>query len=223
MINAANLQKPFRTHKRVAGTMPFDSNIEFIGIPSTQEVIWFQYGNQHSFNTVPKIVLKQLQTKFFSDSPAVRDLAKIDATLERKIEIYTYFCFGDADFTPDVIDGILQPSENFRHSVDCISLKWKNKDLTIDGKVLNTNRGFENIGAFYNNTFQVKNGNVISWINQNGTKVNTVENEASGYDGNSILNKLENGNYQLTKDGIIILKEESLVQLPEFLKSFTKK
>ncbi|MDD7912962.1 helix-turn-helix transcriptional regulator [Polaribacter ponticola] len=138
MINAANLQKPFRTHKRVAGTMPFDSNIEFIGIPSTQEVIWFQYGNQHSFNTVPKIVLKQLQTKFFSDSPAVRDLAKIDATLERKIEIYTYFCFGDADFTPDVIDGILQPSENFRHSVDCISLKWKTKDITIGKTVLNS-------------------------------------------------------------------------------------
>ena len=83
---------------------------------------------------------------------------------------------------------------------------------SLDGKVLNTNRGFENIGAFYNNTFQVKNGNVISWINQNGTKVNTVENEASGYDGNSILNKLENGNYQLTKDGIII---------PEVLQSYT--
>ncbi|CAA0150843.1 helix-turn-helix transcriptional regulator [Tenacibaculum maritimum] len=138
MINNANLQKPLRTHKRVAGTMPYDANIEFIGIPSTKEVIWYQYGNQHSFSTLPESIYDQLAAKFHSDIPAMKDLGMLGVSYKRQIEMFTYFCYGDADFTPDVIDGVLQEAENFRHSSNCISLKWTTKNLTIDGTPLNT-------------------------------------------------------------------------------------
>lgn len=94
---------------------------------------------------------------------------------------------------------------------------------TIDGTVLKTDEGFEYIGSFYNNKFQVVNNGKISWINQNGTEVNAAKNEAGSYSGNSILNKLENGHYQIMRDGVIILGNETLEKLPVFLRNFSKK
>ncbi len=136
--NTANLEKMPRTHKRVAATMPTDTNIEFIGIPSTKEVIWFQYGNQHSFENLPIPIITKLASKYYSDTCAVAEITFMATDYKRQLEIYTYYIYGDADFTPDVIDGELQPAENFRDKKDCILLKWNSKDITIDGQPLNT-------------------------------------------------------------------------------------
>ncbi|MGB5818849.1 MAG: helix-turn-helix transcriptional regulator [Saonia sp.] len=140
MINTtANLRKKHlpRNHHRVAGTLPDDSDIEFIGIPSTMEVIWFQYGNQHSFSTLPNKYFELLSQRFHSDFRAVRDIGNMTFDYDRQIELYTYFVYGDADFSPDIVDGMLQPAENYRHDMDCISLKWLSKDITLNEKPLN--------------------------------------------------------------------------------------
>lgn len=141
MINTtANLQKkPFclRTHKRVAGTLPNDGNIEFIGIPSTKEVIWFQFGNQHSFSCLPAKYYKLLEARLLSDKQAMKDIVKMSYDAIRQVELYTYYVYGDADFTPDIINEVLQPAENYRHDLDCISLGWFTKELTINGEPLN--------------------------------------------------------------------------------------
>jgi len=134
-----NVQKKRRLHqKRVAGTLPNDSNIEFIGIPSTKEVIWFQYGNQHAFCHLPEKYFNLLSERFHSDYRAVLDISAMESDPERQVELYTYYVFGDADFTADIIDGVLQPSENYRHSQDCISLQWVSKEITLNGSVLNS-------------------------------------------------------------------------------------
>ena len=47
--------------------------------------------------------------------------------------LYTYYCYGDLDNTPDIKDGALQPAENYRHERDCISLQFDSKEITING------------------------------------------------------------------------------------------
>lgn len=135
----ANLQNThlLTNQKRVAGTLPHDCDIEFIGIPKTKEVIWFQFGNQHAFSQLPDDIFKKLAEKYHSDPVAVEDITGLTWDYDRQVEIYTYYVYGDADFTPDVINGVLQPSENYRHQLDCISLKWLTKNITINGEVLN--------------------------------------------------------------------------------------
>lgn len=138
--NVANLQKNIlltRTHKRVSGTLPNDSGIEFIGIPSTKEVIWFQYGNQHSFKTLPIQYIKQLTAMYVKDTKAVLDLSELQVPFLRQLELFTYYIYGDADFSPDIVDGKLQAAENYRHTTNCISLQWASKKLTINSIPLN--------------------------------------------------------------------------------------
>lgn len=135
----ANLRKSHLLHNqnRVAGTLPTDRNIEFIGIPATMEVIWFQYGNQHAFNTLPNEIFQLLADRYHTDEAAQADISEMTYDYDRQIELYTYFTFGDADFTADVIDGELQPAENYRHQLNCISLDWCTKDITLNGIALN--------------------------------------------------------------------------------------
>ncbi|MFK8059326.1 MAG: hypothetical protein AB8B78_04460, partial [Polaribacter sp.] len=92
---------------------------------------------------------------------------------------------------------------------------------SIDGKVLET-VNYQYIGAFYNSKFQaITNGEVV-WINQNGTKVAAPKDESGTYTGLSKVIKLENGVYQIDQNGVIILGEEKLEKLPEFLRNNSK-
>jgi len=93
--------------------------------------------------------------------------------------------------------------------------------LTIDGKVLSVNNDYQFIGAFYNDKFQtIKNGKVY-WIDQYGKEVSAAKNEFSDYKGASKVVKLENGVYQIMQDGIIILGDEKLEKLPDYIKKFS--
>jgi len=135
----ANVQKKRKlTQRRVAGTLPNDANIEFIGIPKTKEVIWFQFGNQHAFCNLPTRFYTLLESRYLSDYKAVLDISAMTTDPKRQVELYTYYVFGDADFTPDIIDGVLQPSENYRDTEQCISLQWVSKEITINGIPLNS-------------------------------------------------------------------------------------
>ena len=89
---------------------------------------------------------------------------------------------------------------------------------SVDGKMLRTSTRYEFIGSFYNNKFQAIKDNEVVWINQNGTKVGAPDNEAGVYTGNTKVVKLANGSYQLNKDGLIILGNEKLEKMAEFLR-----
>lgn len=93
---------------------------------------------------------------------------------------------------------------------------------SIDGKVLNINTDYQFIGNFYNGNFQAINSNKTYWINQNGTKVAEPKNENGTYSGITVITKLENGAYQFTRDGIIILGNEQLEKMVDYLRKFQK-
>jgi DNA-binding CsgD family transcriptional regulator len=120
-----------------AGVLPTDQNIEFVGVSGSKTVLWMQHGHTKTWKALPKPIYKKLKALFFTDHEAVKFLSnnyKAEAhNLNRLVELYTYYMYGDLDHTPDVIDGTLQPSENFRESKNCPSLQFSNKFINING------------------------------------------------------------------------------------------
>lgn len=126
----------FNFTPQIAGVMPNDNNIEFVGVRKTKQVLWIQNGSTRYFNDLPIKVFTLLKTAFFNDSKAVNFLKSITANLKRQVELYTYYMYGELDSTPDVKDGVLAPSENFRDSKNCPSLLWNSKNINIGNHVL---------------------------------------------------------------------------------------
>jgi hypothetical protein len=93
---------------------------------------------------------------------------------------------------------------------------------SIDGNVLKTTSNYQYIGAFYNNKFQALKDNKTVWINQNGTKVNAPKDESGVYTAGVKVVKLANGTYQLKKDGFIVLGDEKLEKMADFLRNNKK-
>ena len=91
---------------------------------------------------------------------------------------------------------------------------------SIDGTRLFTANGTQYIGAFYNNKSQtIKKGKTI-WINQNGTKVSKAKDEFAGYTGDSEVVRLSKGNYQIMRNGVVIIGDEELEKMGEFLRKY---
>ncbi|EKF56207.1 LuxR family transcriptional regulator protein [Galbibacter marinus] len=120
----------------MAGVSPKDSNIEFIGVKSTKTVLWLQNGKTKYFKDLPPHLFELLQNSFLKDPQAMNDLQNVE-TMERKVELYTYYMYGDLDSIPDISKGRLSPSENFRDNKNCISQHWASKEITIDGVRMN--------------------------------------------------------------------------------------
>jgi hypothetical protein len=93
---------------------------------------------------------------------------------------------------------------------------------SIDGDFLKTNSDYQFIGMFYKGKFEaIKRGKTF-WINRNGIQVHKAKDEAETHLGKSKIRKLENGGYQIVRDGMIILGKEKLEKMPVFLKKFSK-
>jgi hypothetical protein len=90
---------------------------------------------------------------------------------------------------------------------------------SIDGKILDAASDYQYLGSFHNNKSQAVKDRETVWVNQNGTKVSAVKDEAGEYSGNSTLTRLKSGAYQITQDGVIILGEERLEKLAVFLRN----
>ena len=89
---------------------------------------------------------------------------------------------------------------------------------SIDGKRIYTANGMEYIGAFYNDKSQaIKKGKTM-WINQNGTKVSKAKDEYAGYEGDSKVVRLNEGQYQIMKNGVIVIGDEELERMGDFLR-----
>lgn len=122
----------------VAGVLPFDANIEFVGIADTKEVLWLRNGNNHYFKDLPEHIYQKLEEKFLSDEPAVRYLSGLYDDIRRQVEVYTFYLYGDLDTIPDYNNatGELGESENFFLDVECPSLDFTNKHITVNGNEL---------------------------------------------------------------------------------------
>ncbi|WP_146104909.1 hypothetical protein [Polaribacter gangjinensis] len=89
---------------------------------------------------------------------------------------------------------------------------------SIDGRFLKKDSHFDFVGFFYNNSAQAVKGSQVFWINQNGTVLNETIDEDVDYQGKTKLTKLSNKNYQLLRDELIILGDEKLEKMEDFIK-----
>lgn len=136
MINNSEITTKFN-HAQVAGLHSTDTNSEFVGVPETLEVIWLYQGRNYPWASIPKWVYRLCQKKYLSDPIATEQLGSLPISQDRQIELFIYHSYGSIDTKADIIDGELQPSENYRHSKNCPSLEWATKNMTIEGVILN--------------------------------------------------------------------------------------
>ncbi len=137
MINNFNKSTNYlQLDQIVAGVMPNDSNIEFIGVKKTKQVLWLQNGSNHYFSDLPIQYLQLIKEEYLKWPNAVAFLSKITNSFPRQLELFTYYMFGALDTRPDIANGKLSLSENFRDTKNCPSLLWNCKNITIDGYVL---------------------------------------------------------------------------------------
>lgn len=88
----------------------------------------------------------------------------------------------------------------------------------IDGRFLQKNTYYDYVGFFYNNSAQAVRGSETFWINQNGTKLSETTSEVDSYTGKSEIRKKVAGSYQIFRDGLIILQDEKIENLEDFLR-----
>ena len=119
---------------QVAGLLSGDYNIEFIGIKETKKVLFLRNGKTYQWEELPKSIFDKCKKKYKEDEVAQEQLSKYEPN--RQVELYIYHLYGDLDYSPDVLNGELTESENFRHSQHCESLQWKSKWITIGSTVL---------------------------------------------------------------------------------------
>jgi hypothetical protein len=89
---------------------------------------------------------------------------------------------------------------------------------SIDGKRIYTANGLEYIGAFYNDKSQAYKKGKTMWINQNGTKVSKAKDEYADYEGDSKVVRLNEGQYQIMKNGVIVIGDAELERMGDFLR-----
>lgn len=94
---------------------------------------------------------------------------------------------------------------------------------SIDGGFLKKDSQYDFIGFFYNNSAQAVKGTEIFWISQNGSKIKEAVNEDENYQGTTKLSKLPNNSYQFLRDGMIVLGDEKLEKMNDFLRNSLEK
>lgn len=130
MINTGKTTN-FNELPQIAGVFPGDNNIEFVGVRKTKQVFWLQNGSARYFSDLPIHYYNLLKEAYLADEKAVEFLQRVSPRLNVQVELYTYYMYGDLDHTPDISNGKLAPSENFRDTQNCPSLHWKSKNLNI--------------------------------------------------------------------------------------------
>ncbi len=88
--------------------------------------------------------------------------------------------------------------------------------LSISGSVLPPS-SHNHIGVFYDGSYQYYSNGDVSWMDQSGASVNASENAFGTYNGPTNVMKTEDGTFRFMRDGKIILGDEELVPLNQFL------
>lgn len=135
MINTSKNTGNFPT-AQIAGIMPNDPNIEFMAVRMSMQVLWLQNGRANYFSDLPMQYFLLLKAAYLRDHNAQQFLNDVTDEPTRRIELYTYYMYGELNGTPDIIDGQLAASENFRHSINCPSLLWETKTMRIGDHTL---------------------------------------------------------------------------------------
>jgi hypothetical protein len=135
MINTSEITQNKIT-RQVAGLLPSDFNIEFIGNRDSKKVLFLHAGQTHYFSDLPLKYFNLVKNRYLKDHQAFAFISQIHEDLKDQIEMYTYYLWGDLDSIPDINNGVLSDCENFRDQRNCPSLLWNSKTITIDNYIL---------------------------------------------------------------------------------------
>ena len=111
-------------------------DLEFYGNRENKTVIVLQAGQAKPFKDLEPKYYALIKEALENDLGAQEYFRGKNYPEERKVELYTYFMWGDLDHTPDISGGALQPSENFRDNSECPSMNFDGKHFQIDGQDL---------------------------------------------------------------------------------------
>ena len=139
-----------RPPTQVAGLLPEDSNIEFYAVTENKRVVWLQNGRTLDWHYLPEWIFKLCKNQYKKDIKAVEDLSQITTNLNRQVELYVYYLYGDLDCTADILNGQLTASENFRETKNDASLSWNYKHITM-GEAILTQRDIQIIDMILEN------------------------------------------------------------------------
>ena len=122
----------------IAGLLPEDNSVEFFCVGNLK-THWIQNGQSHTWRELPIPLYAVCMNHYNKNEKARAVLGGIEedgkpVSRDRQLEIYMSLGWGTPDGKPDMINGVLQEMENFRHSRDCMSLRFK--QLKIEGKPL---------------------------------------------------------------------------------------
>lgn len=93
---------------------------------------------------------------------------------------------------------------------------------SIDGRFSRTKSDFDFIGAFHNDNAQAIKDGQNYWIDQKGGLIE-AENQTDSYNGKSKIVKLNTGAYQFKRDDLIILGNEKLEKMTDFIEKYSQK
>ena len=127
------------------GILPGQMGIELFADRATKTMHFLRDGQRFPFSALPADIKASLIDKMFSDKAAMKDLHALpwDVALEK----YCFCVYGAADSTPDIDEnGEPLESDNFVCGNNCTCLKWKTKNITVNGHHL-TPRRIEVINA----------------------------------------------------------------------------
>lgn len=122
-------------HQIPAGLMIGDKSTELFGCRETKRVFALSDGKTIKFEELNPKKRALIFEKLLSDEVAIQDLK--DLPQAEAIEHFAFCVYGAADHEPDFdCDGNLKKADNFICSNSCICLKWKSKNITIEGNKL---------------------------------------------------------------------------------------
>jgi DNA-binding CsgD family transcriptional regulator len=122
-------------HQLPAGLLIDDKRTELFGCRETKKVYALSEGKTIPFNELNRFKRAMLFEKLLSDEKAFEDLKNLSQ--EEAIESFAFCVYGAADHEPDFDEeGNLQSADNFICSDNCKCLKWKSKQIKVDGQKL---------------------------------------------------------------------------------------
>ena len=129
---------PLKSFKQDFTTCENDSSstVEFFAIRKNMTVMFFQNGVCKRWEDLHPQLFTIMANAYQKDAGAKQYLESWNLDYNRQVELFTYFGWGTLDHQPDILNGVLQPCENFRHGEDCPSVRFDTKQFTINKRDL---------------------------------------------------------------------------------------
>lgn len=122
-------------HQIPAGMMSDDKRTEIFGCRESKKTYFISEGVTSPFEKLNGHKKSLIFEQLLDDDVALNDLKHLPQ--DEALAKFAFCIYGAADHVPDFDEnGNLNESDNFLCSNNCTCIKWKSKNITVDGKPL---------------------------------------------------------------------------------------